>query len=41
MRQRAVARDLLKLAAAIALTSCAVSDTTQYYTLDQIHREAG
>jgi uncharacterized protein len=36
MRQRAVTRDVLKLTAAIALTSCAVSDTTQYYTLDQI-----
>ena len=36
MSQWAVTRGLRWLAAVVALTSCAVSDTTQYYTLDQI-----
>jgi uncharacterized lipoprotein YmbA len=35
MGQRALVRDLITLVASIALTSCAVSDPTQYYTLDQ------
>jgi uncharacterized lipoprotein YmbA len=35
MGHRAVVGRLLSLAALIGLTSCAVSDTTQYYTLDQ------
>jgi uncharacterized protein len=35
MGQGAVVRDLLGLAAAIALASCAVTDTSQFYTLDQ------
>ncbi|HXJ77366.1 MAG TPA: PqiC family protein [Candidatus Methylomirabilis sp.] len=35
MDRRAVVGRLLSLAAFIGLTSCAVSDTTQFYTLDQ------
>ena len=35
MGHRGVVRGLLRLVASIALASCAVSDPTQYYTLDQ------
>jgi uncharacterized protein len=35
MGHRGVVRSLLRLVASIALASCAVSDPTQYYTLDQ------
>jgi uncharacterized protein len=35
MGHRAVVRGLLSLATSIALASCAVSDPTRYYTLDQ------
>jgi uncharacterized protein len=35
MGHRAVVRGLLSLAASVALASCAVSDPTQFYTLDQ------